>query len=259
MSPKLTIYIGRGVAFLSVVFLALAYRFPYWWVIFMCVALWLAFLLSYEFFVLQKVAPSNVLLHVSTFVAFLCMMYIMHGIKIHKVPVVQLLFLIAEFALMSLLLTERPLVSQFHYLFKPLRRVKTMTALFDIFAVATFMYALHVLLQIPFWPTILVSSLITGVYFVFIWRMYFAVEVKSFILWALLCSFLMLQFGFVLRFLPFGYLVYGFFYAWVAYIIQLILRFELSKKGLDIKRQVPFFVANAFLFVVTLVFYVAWV
>lgn len=259
MSHTLQMLFARIVGLLGTALLVLVYFFPNWWIIMSAVLLWIVFLLLFEFFVLQKVAPSNVLLLLSTFISCMFLLYIMNRIMVAGVPIFHVGILGLSLVFFQLLLTERPLVRQFHYLFKPLRRVKTMVSIFDIFAIATFGFALHMLMQIPFWMTTLISALLTSMYFVFIWRMYFSVSVKSFLLWTLLSSIIMIQLSYVLVTLPFGYQMSGLIFAWVAYMLQLILRFELSKQGLDLKKQLPFFVTNALMFVLTLVFYVAWV
>jgi len=144
--------------------------------------------------------------------------------------------------------------------FKPRRRMLMMLWMFSAYALSSFVFALAMFFQgFWFWLASILLALFYGCAFMVIWRMYFAVEYKNLFLWSLLSSCMLWELIWVVHLLPYGYLVSGFFVVWVAYIIQLFLRFHLSKVGLVWKKQLPFLITNAILYILVLVFFVRWV
>lgn len=143
---------------------------------------------------------------------------------------------------------------------KPYRRIMVVVWSFDIFAIISAIFALSVFFSdIPFWLLSIVGGTFFAIISIMIWKMYFELKRKNWLIWAFLIGFLMVELIWVMHFLPFGYLVSGFFLTWLWYILQLLTRFHFSSSGVVWKRQVWFLGVNLVMFVLLLLFFVRWV
>lgn len=143
---------------------------------------------------------------------------------------------------------------------KPYRRIMVVVWSFDVFAIITTIFALSLFFpQIPFWLLSGVGAVIFSLISVMIWKMYFHLNMRQWLIWAFLIGFSMIELIWVIHFLPFGYLVSGFFLTWLWYILQLFTRFHFSPNGIVWKRQTWFLGVNFVIFVLLLLFFVRWV
>lgn len=143
---------------------------------------------------------------------------------------------------------------------KPYRRIMVVIWSFDAFAIITTMFALSLFFPvIPFWVLTLLGGVILSTISIMIWKMYFFIKRKQWLIWAFLIGFLMIELIWVMHFLPFGYLVLGFFLTWLWYILQLLIRFHFSSNGVVWKKQIWFLSANIVIFAALLLFFVRWV
>jgi hypothetical protein len=144
--------------------------------------------------------------------------------------------------------------------FKPRRRMHMMFWIASGYAFSAFLFALSTFFQgFWFWLGSVLLAIYIGLSFIMIWKMYFPVAFKHLLLWGILGAFLIWELIWVLHILPYGYFVSAFFVAWVAYILQLFVRFELSSKGIVWKKQLYFLVTNAILYILVLFLFVRWV
>ena len=143
---------------------------------------------------------------------------------------------------------------------KPYRRIMVVIWSFDVFAIITTIFALNVFFpSIPFWFLVIVGGTVFSAISIMIWKMYFQLKRKQWLIWAFLIGLLMIELIWVMQFLPFGYLVSGFFLTWMWYVLQLLTRFHFSPNGVVWKRQVWFLGINLAIFSTLLLFFVRWV
>lgn len=211
-------------------------------------------LLSFHIFFFEKFHLEEFLIVFCSFLSTGALLSVLDKDIFRYVLIAFFVFILFTFYLGFLQLPVHP------YLYKPLRRFKMMLYLYFGYCFATLFFALTLFFpNFNFGILSLFMSLVFGACFIFIWKMYFTVPIQSFILWALLASFILWEITFVMHLLPFGYLVMGALIVWFAYMLQLVLRFHLSKRGLEIKRQLPFLIINTLLFILVLTFFVRWV
>ncbi|OGH78610.1 MAG: hypothetical protein A2469_00065 [Candidatus Magasanikbacteria bacterium RIFOXYC2_FULL_40_16] len=143
---------------------------------------------------------------------------------------------------------------------KPYRRIMVVIWSFDAFAIITTIFALSLFFpKIPFWALNLIGGAVFAGISVMIWKKYFEIARKQWLIWAFLIGFLMIELIWVMHFLPFGYLVSGFFLTWLWYILQLLTRFHFGPNGVVWKRQILFLSVNLVIFAALLLFFVRWV
>lgn len=163
-------------------------------------------------------------------------------------------------SLMTFLIFYSPEKSELSYLGKPTRRFVVMLWVMDLFCLASIFYAVNLFFQnVSFWLMGLILSLLAGASSVAIWRNYFSVPHKKFLFWFVLVSFISWEISWVLHFLPFGYLILGFLFVWVWYIINLLIRFHLTPQGIVWKKQWIFLISNFILYFLFLFFFVRWI
>lgn len=147
-----------------------------------------------------------------------------------------------------------------YYHFKRVRRTLMMLWVFDAYALTTVLLALAVFfLTVPFWVWgVLIAVLFTYVTIV-IWKQYFDVPARQFLFWGLLMFVMMIELVWVMRLLPFGYLVLGFFVTWLWYLLQLFIRFHLQPQGIVWRRHRSFLLVNLSVYVILLLFVIRWI
>src|SRR3989338_3707923 len=132
---------------------------------------------------------------------------------------------------------------------KPYRRMRMMLWVFVAYSVLTLVYALGSFFPtLPFWLESLVGSAVVGIISLLIWQMYFAVDWRNLLLWSLIIALAVWETIWAQDFLPFGYLVLGALTTWVWYIMQLFLRFHLSRQGIVWRKQAYFLTINVVLY-----------
>jgi len=108
-----------------------------------------------------------------------------------------------------------------------------------------------------FWLGLVFASLLTSLISFWWWKEY-AIENSKRLLWSVIvCFFIFLELSFVLWLWPLGFLVNGFIIIWFWYVFWLMIRFNLSKDGVNWKKQNVFLVINLILFIAFL-FVVKW-
>ncbi|MBU0660940.1 hypothetical protein KKG22_02045 [Patescibacteria group bacterium] len=144
---------------------------------------------------------------------------------------------------------------------KPFRRFASMVLAFDAYALITFFFALSSFTSSPRLP--LLFTVLGGLWFavlsLFMWRLYFRVQVKAFLFWMLIMGVVTMELIWVVHLLPFGYPILGFFVTWVWYVFQLLARFHFTSRGVLWEKQKAFLIANVVLFVLLLWLFVRWV
>ena len=76
---------------------------------------------------------------------------------------------------------------------KPVRRMKMMLWIFNMYAFFTLIFAFDLFFpNLPFWLWMSLAGILSAFVSVMIWRMYFVIEYKKILLWALLMALLVL-------------------------------------------------------------------
>lgn len=143
---------------------------------------------------------------------------------------------------------------------KPYRRMKMMLWVFNVYAFFTFLFAVNIFFPVlSFFILTIIGGLIASGITLIIFKMYFAVPLKSLSFWGLIVGLIMVELLWLLHLLPLGYLVLGALAVWFWFIIQLFIRFYLSPQGIDWRRQRWFLLVNFLLLLVLLVWVVRWI
>lgn len=147
------------------------------------------------------------------------------------------------------------------YEYKPWRRILMMLIVFNAYLLLTNLFGIDIFFNnfSQFWILALAGSVISAISSVMIWRLYYMDrDIRQFFLWGVLVFLVVFELMWVFKFLPFGYLVLGLFVTWVWYILQLFIRFHISKKGIIWKKQKVFLIGNTILFV-SFLFFIRWI
>ncbi|MBT4941512.1 MAG: hypothetical protein HOL80_03795 [Candidatus Magasanikbacteria bacterium] len=132
---------------------------------------------------------------------------------------------------------------------------------FNCFAFLVLLFAFYTFFPGTFSFVLLMvlGSLIYGVCSMMVWRLYFDTHWQPLFSWALVIVCIMAQYIWVVHLLPFAYTLLACICTWLWYIIQLFVRFRLSKKHIIWKKQQHFLLGNGILFILFFIFFVRWV
>ncbi len=147
-----------------------------------------------------------------------------------------------------------------NFVIKPYRR---WLFLMDVFGLGLFWSSLYAassfqLIQFNyFWLGLIFASFLTSLISYWWWKEYSTKDNDLLFFSAIVCFFLFLEISLVLWLWPLGFLVNGFIVLWFWYVFWLMIRFNLSKEGINWRKQNIFLVINIVLFIVFL-FLVKW-
>ena len=142
---------------------------------------------------------------------------------------------------------------------KPLRRVRMMIHVFNMYAGCLALFAVNIFFPaVPFAAVAAVGGIYAAVISLLIWKLYFKVPIREFILPLLVVALGVTELIWALHLMPFGYLAQGLLVVWIWYILQLLIRFHRSPRGIIWKEQIAFLCTNVVLFIAVLAF-IRWV
>lgn len=142
---------------------------------------------------------------------------------------------------------------------KPLRRVRMMIHVFNMYAGCLALFAVNIFFPaVPFTMVALAGGIYATLISLLIWKLYFKVPIREFTLPLFVVMISVTELVWALHLMPFGYLAQGLLVVWVWYILQLLIRFHRSSRGIIWKEQAVFLCTNAVLFTLILVF-IRWV
>ncbi|PIZ95623.1 MAG: hypothetical protein COX81_00410 [Candidatus Magasanikbacteria bacterium CG_4_10_14_0_2_um_filter_37_12] len=142
---------------------------------------------------------------------------------------------------------------------KPLRRINMILWVFSGYTFLTAIFAFRLFFPfIPFWLFLILSGTGMSAVSLMIWRLYYDLKLKQSAIWLLFISMVIIELVWVMNVLPFGYFVSGFLVTWIWYILQILLRFHFSIRGIDWKKQMSFLILNGCLFFVCM-FFIRWI
>ena len=147
-----------------------------------------------------------------------------------------------------------------NFVVKPYRRWLLLTDVFGLSLLWSSLYAGSSFQLINFdyfWLGLILASLITSSISYWWWREY-GLESGDRLWWSVIaCFFIFLELSFVLWLWPLGFLVNGLIVVWCWYVFWLLVRFNLSKDGINWRKQNIFLAINLILFIIFL-FVVKW-
>lgn len=143
--------------------------------------------------------------------------------------------------------------------YKTWRRIIMMLWVFNVFGWMSGLFALSIFFQhVSNVLLAFVGSLFAASVAAVVWHVYFDARMKTFAFWISLLGFLTFEIMWVLHYLPLGYFTLGLLATWLWYLLQLFMRFHLTRGGIIWEKQRAFLVGNAILLVAIL--YIArWV
>jgi len=247
--------ISAGIALFSLICLWVINSFTLVWVFVPVCFVWIAVL---TFFVYKSKVSfwDSFYLFVGTALAFLALISLLEPVYLRYFLIVLACFVLF-FLSMRISQEEEILLS---YEEKPYRRMLMMLWVFNGYALITFGFALSIFFpNLPFWIISFIAGVSMGLISIVVWRMYFSVPAQNFLLRAILVTLIIWEVMWVIHLLPLGYFVLGGLVAWLWYIIQLFVRFHLSKRGIIWKRQVVFLISNLVLYFLVLYLFVRWI
>ena len=106
----------------------------------------------------------------------------------------------------------------------------------------------------PWWLMTFAVSLFAAFAALSIWREYEPLSKVTEAMWFLVVLVSMIEFVWVLTMLPFDYFVSGFVAAWVWYLLQLFIRFHVSRQGVLWQKHIRFLLGNALAMILFFVF-----
>lgn len=223
--------------------------FPNRWFFLGLIVFWFAYF-GFIFFK-YKHDINQAALHVMTALSFLILLVLTESALLRWFLVVMSAFIFFFIAFWS----EPRIDHAIHIQEKPLRRMMMMVYVFNVYACLVGLFAWH--LYFPM-MTFFVMSIFGAIYAALgshmIWRLYYKKNTIKLMVWTGIVGLIVFELMWVLRLMPFGYLVLGFLVAWLWYLTQLFIRFHLSIRGIEWKKQIRFMLANICLFV--MMFYV---
>lgn len=163
--------------------------------------------------------------------------------------------------LLSLLLFGWSISSQGYttHIEKSYRRILMMLSVFNVYALLTTLFAVHIFFQeIGFVVFAVAQSAIVGVITFLIWRLYYPITIKKSWFWLSIIMLMVFELCWSVQVLPLGYTALSLFVTWMWYIIQLLFRFHISESGVNWKKQRNFLITNSVLFLLVL-YLVRWI
>lgn len=237
----------------------LALKFSSLPVFLILLVLWMSFL-SFVYFVFREQRKDHTLtLTLSTALSSILLFsviddpYLRYFFAIFVSSLFGILFAVTESESIPLGLTRRPF-----------RRFVMMVWVFNAYAFFSCLFALGVLF-LSEWPAslefILVpsSGIIAGLVAGQIWKMYVKFESKTFLFWQAIMALFISEIFWSISLLPFGYLVSGILLVWLWYAFQMLIRFHFQASGIIWKKQLPFLIVSAIIFLFLGIFFVRWI
>lgn len=143
--------------------------------------------------------------------------------------------------------------------YKTWRRIIMMLWVFNVYAITTVLFSIPVFFQgTPRILMILLAGVCAAAVALMIWHTYFQTELYTFLLWGAVLAVVIMEAMWALFYLPLGYFGLGLLLTWIWYLLQLFIRFHLTKGGILWERQKMFLTVNAVAFA-SVLFLVRWV
>lgn len=233
----------------------LAHFFHSRWLFWLIIPVWLAVLLLAKKYQNRRRTDKRENLEILLLIAiaFLTLLIIVEG------NLWQLLVTVWLSLTVAFLFYLPPAGEDLLYKQKPARRLLTMMLVFAFFAFSSAFYAVSMFFSsLPFWLLGLAQAVMAWYISLRLWQMYFAAPWPKLVLRACLISLAVWEISWVISLWPLGYLALGFLLTWIWYVLQLLIRFYLTGKGVIWEKQWAFLAGNLILCFLILFFFVKW-
>lgn len=223
-------------------------------VFFVALGIWWAIIIaSHWFFSFEK---KHLFLQLSTSLSLVCLLSLIDGWN--PLSWFIILLSIPMFAFVWHWSAE---MSREHaeFSYKTWRRIVMMLWVMDVFGVMSGLFSLPIFFQNTSHAIVaLLGAVISAGTAAMIWQLYSDVTTRDIFFWSGILALAMFEAIWILLYMPLGYFVLGLVATWVWYVIQLFMRFNLTRGGVIWKQQQLFLITNAILF--TMILYLArWV
>ena len=247
---KYLISIAAGL--LSLLALSITVSFPIWWLFLSVVLVWLvvSVFLYYKLYFGTEGFWYDVILLVVSQISFVGLVILVEWEFLR-----WLLVVLCTVFIFLLFLKLHKNKDGLSFQQKPIRRMKMMLWVFDVYAIVTTIFAISLFFpSTPFWLLAILGGVVVGAISIIIWEMYFPGKLKGFLLWSVLLTLSMVEIIWVVHLLPLGYLVLGLLVTWLWFLLQIFVRFHLMPQGIIWKKQMYFLIFNFILFFLILFF-----
>lgn len=145
------------------------------------------------------------------------------------------------------------LSAQLAHEFKPWRRMLYMTLTYGLFGVSSTFFGIAIFFQARYVVVyVLLLALISSLVAYISLRLYYKSNIRKLREWSAMIGVLSFELLIALSFTSFGYLAIGALFIWFWYLLLLFVRFQISTRGIDWKKQRLFLVWNGIGFMVLL-------
>lgn len=258
MSSLFKVIVGVLTGATSIGFLLFMQRYTSFKVFIPLLVVWLGLLFIYHRFLHTRVALKQSILWQGLFTALA-----LTGLIVVVESAQTRLFLSALAAVVLGVLYAWAIETKetAHHARKPFRRFAMMLWVFNAYALFTFFFALG-----AFFPSsglflflTIIGGIIAAAVALMVWREYYHAGISTFLIWSILVAVVTIELMWILHLLPFAYSVLGLCMVWIWYIMQLLIRFHFSERGIVWKKQRVFLITNIVLYIIVLTFFVRWV
>jgi len=241
---------------ISIASLTLISAFPKVWIFFLVNCLWLGLLVVLSIFPLSKNKTNPLLpLVIVTALSFIVLTSIVEW-SVLALALRLLAGLVMWFLFLEQRQNQRITLAHAR---KPLRRINMILWVFAGYTFLTTIFAFRLFFpSVPFWFFLVLAGAGMSAISFMIWRLYYDLKLKQSVIWLLFIGMVIIELVWVMNVLPFGYFVSGFLVTWIWYVLQLLLRFHFSPRGIDWKKQASFLIINGCLFFVCM-FFIRWI
>ncbi|HLD31804.1 MAG TPA: hypothetical protein VJB37_02820 [Patescibacteria group bacterium] len=248
---------GLLLALFNLLVLSVIARWPTWWVGLPMIAVWVVLIVFLCRLKNETEArrPERLVLLILSAASGLLIFLLLEWIWLRR-----LMLILTSLFPYLILASEEAKQFKLSYEQKPWRRIDVMVYTFSLYAIFTFLFSLRTLFSgLPFWLPSFFGCLFAAGVAALVWRLYYDQPLPFFFFWSLIVGIVMWELLTIIGFLPLGYLTLGGLATWLWYVLQLLVRFRLSPRGIEWRRQILFLISNVVLLFIFLWFFVRWI
>ncbi len=239
------------VAFVTGIFLSILLTFPNLLTLSLVLPIWLAFLFIADYVLLVTRGRRRVFPLAASFA--LSGTLFMSAIDHHKAAWLSIALVAGGLGLLYALATVRGALLPPAQ--KRIRRFLVAMWTWSVYAFFTGHFALIIFFpSFPWWLLSVFAAAFAAYAAGMIWREYEDITFTGLFTWLVVVGVAAVELLWVLTMLPFDYFVSGFLAAWVWYLLQLFVRFHVSRQGILWQKHLSFLLLNGILMIVFLVF-----
>ncbi|KKQ41351.1 MAG: hypothetical protein US58_C0001G0025 [Candidatus Magasanikbacteria bacterium GW2011_GWA2_37_8] len=150
--------------------------------------------------------------------------------------------------------------NELSFVLKPYRRWQFLSCVFGLAGIWSGVYAVLSLqiFNINRWWWFLSATVLSALLAGWWWKEYGILRDKKFLLWQIVLGIIFLETAWAISLWPLGFFINGLLLSWFWYVLWLLGRFQLSKLGVNWKKQTPFLIINFVLLILFLLLIARW-